>query len=64
MAVKSFSHTVLCVDFLLTPFLMAGSSWLWWNDRKTEAQWWHRVEERWSTLINTLKFSLHLNTLL
>lgn len=43
---KRLAHTVPSVDFLLMSFLMAGSSWLWWDNRKTEAQWWHRVEER------------------
>lgn len=27
---------------------MAGFFWLWWNGRKTEAQWWHKVEERYN----------------
>lgn len=43
---KSLPLTVLSVDFLLMLFPTTGSSWLWWNDRKIGAKWWHRVEER------------------
>lgn len=46
IAVGSCLLAVVSVDFLLMPFLVTGFSWPWWKNRKTEAGWWHRVEER------------------
>lgn len=51
-------YSSFCQVFLLLLFLMAGSSWLWWRNRKTEAQWWHRVVERYGTTASVLSFHL------
>ena len=46
IAVGSLLLALVSVDFLLILFLLAEFSWPWWKSRKTEAEWWHREEER------------------